>query len=261
MKKMKLLGNMAMMALGISGIAVSCKNGKSENIGDISFETYDFSTLAIGVDADSIKAEDENYSGVWSVKSEGVLPVKADDYDMAQLRDTLCRLAGIGIAEDHKIEARLPEYLKISEEKLDSAKAASMLVRRISLEFMTPQVMVFQVYSYQYPEGAAHGGYGNRYVNFDLLKGRVLTQKDVFAAGYQPKLEVMIREKVADMPDLIVDIDEVGIPANFRFTDEGITFVYSIYEIAPYSSGEPEVAFNYAELKDILNPDIQPLFY
>lgn len=248
-------------AAAVCLIAVaSCGGNKDCKEGDISFDTFSFSTLAKGTDTDSIKAEFEDFSGVWKVASQGMLPVKVGDNDLTALRDTLCALARIRIDEEKNISARLPEYLKDSQEKLDSAAARSLLVNRVSLELLTPEVMVFEVYTYQYPEGAAHGGYANNYVNYGLKSGKVLSLADLLTAGYEPKLEAMVREKIAGRDDLIVEPEEVKVPANYRFTDEGLTLIFPLYEITPYSSGEPEVDFNIGELRDILTPEALEMF-
>jgi hypothetical protein len=41
-------------------------------------------------------------------------------------------------------------------------------------------------------------------------------------------------------------------------TDTGIVVKYQPYEIAPYSSGQPELLIPYSELKGILRPEYLP---
>ena len=71
--------------------------------------------------------------------------------------------------------------------------------------------------------------------------------------GYEQKLTEMLREKLAGYDDIMVERNQIGIPAQFRVTPEGLTFIYGVYEIAPYSSGEIEVPFFLYELESVLS--------
>lgn len=63
----------------------------------------------------------------------------------------------------------------------------------------------------------------------------------------------MLRSKLKDGKyDLLVPLNEIGIPTDFEITESGINFIYGLYEIAPYSSGEITVEFATYELDDIL---------
>lgn len=262
MKTKKIFLAYAALAVLFAGTLAACSEKTDDNCASdlVSFETYSFKVMAKATPTDSVDGEIPDYTGFWQCESSGVLPVRVADHDVKPLRDTICVLAGISIDTKDKLSARLPDFLKPAEEKVDSLQARSMMLSNVSLKLMTSKVMVFDIYSYRYPEGAAHGDFDNAYLNYDLLKGKVLTEADVFKPGYEEQLLKLIRAKVAERQDLLVKPEEVKIPANFRITDEGIDFVYSIYEITPYSSGEPSVSFYAPELNDILSTEGKALF-
>lgn len=263
MKTKKIFWAYAALAALFAGSLTACSDKKTDDncASDlVSFETYSFKVMAKATPTDSVDGEIPDYTGFWQCESSGVLPVRVADKDVKPLRDTICALAGISIDTKDKLSARLPDFLNPVEEKTDSLRARSMLISNVSLKLMTSKVMVFDIYSYRYPEGAAHGDFDNTYVNYDLLKGKVLTMADIFKSGYEEQLLKLIRAKAAERQDLLVKPEDVKIPSNFRITDEGIDFVYSIYEITPYSSGEPSVSFYAPELNDILSAEGKALF-
>jgi hypothetical protein len=46
--------------------------------------------------------------------------------------------------------------------------------------------------------------------------------------------------------------DQFFLPDNFAIVEEGITFFYNSYEIAPYAMGATELILRYDELKGIM---------
>ena len=62
-------------------------------------------------------------------------------------------------------------------------------------------------------------------------------------------------EELAQRPDLLEPLDSIAIPANFELTADGIRFIYGLYEIAPYSSGEVSVDISGYELDSLLSAD------
>lgn len=249
------------VTIAMGGIMASCGNTES---GNMSFESFELSEVADGADSDSLRNQLDDFDGRWDVKTSGVLPVKLGDKDMSELRDSLYAMAGV-VAEEGKLKIRLPEELKPLEEKKDSegkenapkkdARPGSTLEREISIDLLTPSLAVFHCYTYSYPEGAAHGGYANAYLNYDIASGKIVTMQSLFTAGFEKLLLPAIRLNLeASETALLVDLGEVGLPSQFRITDSGVDFIYGIYEIAPYAAGEPTVSFSFGELESILTP-------
>lgn len=113
-----------------------------------------------------------------------------------------------------------------------------------------------------YYEGGAHGIMQKLVTNFDSKTGRTLTLADVFVPGYEPHLrEILLSELeekagAKDLDDLhaqgyLYSMD-MFVPANFIIGEDGVTFIYNMYEIAPYEKGMTELTVDYSDLTDLL---------
>lgn len=251
---MKYAGLTAVMVAGLTGLMVSCNgNQESERRDGMAFETYSYSGKAQDADLDSMRMDVESYGGLWEISSDGVLPVSAGKHDISALRDTLMSLASIREHEG-KISVSLPKTLVEAGEATDTVQPKSMLANKVTVNLMTPELLVMQVFNYSYSEGAAHGNYATTYVNYDIETGKILTLPDIFVSGYESRLLPIMVKQLVDRGDLIVEEAEIAIPQNFRVTSDGIEFVYSLYSVAPYSSGEPRVLVYTGDLSDMLTP-------
>lgn len=237
---------------------VSCGNSK----GDIVFENFEVSAIADGADSDSLRNVVADYDGRWEVVSSGILPVSLGNKDVSALRDTLCRLSSLKL-EDNKllidISGELKPYdeskVKKEGEKISDGKPGSNLYNVLSVDMLTPRLAVFHSYSFSTPEGAAHGSYTNAYVNYDIESGKIVTMKAIFTAGFEKLLVPAIRQRLEENgTELIVEPEEIRLPRQFRITADGVEFIYGLYEISPYSEGEPKVFFENGELTSILTP-------
>lgn len=113
-----------------------------------------------------------------------------------------------------------------------------------------------------YYEGGAHSINQHLTMNFAKDTGRQLSLSDVFAPGYEHKLnEVLLKallEKTASKN--LSELHDKGylysmdmFPSeNFILGDDTITFIYNPYEIAPYAAGFTELTIAYSALDDIL---------
>lgn len=243
-------------------LVVSC-GGKS---GDVVFENYEAATVAEAADSDSLRNILDNYDGRWEVTSSGVLPVSLGNKDISALRDTLYKLANIRL-DDNKLSISLPSelipYDKSSKEnkkneketKTVDGKPASRLYSNLTVDMLTTRVAVFHALTYSYSEGAAHSAYSNTYVNYDIESGKIVTMPLIFTSGFEKLLLPAIRRQLEEKGvEVLVEPNEIRLPEQFRITADGIDFIYGLYEIAPYSEGEPTVTFSNGELSSILTP-------
>lgn len=114
----------------------------------------------------------------------------------------------------------------------------------------------------EYYEGGVHGIEQQFAMNFDAESGRQLTLSDVFVPGYADKLNDLLlsglEEKVGakGVTELhgqdYLRTTEMFAPENFILGEDEITFIYNVYEIAPYAKGRTELAISYSDMKDIL---------
>lgn len=133
------------------------------------------------------------------------------------------------------------------------------------VRFNTSEFICIETSQFTYT-GGAHGIYGTSYENYDRNTGELIQLTDLFVPNFEKQLITMgekyFRESMAisatesfDKTDYTFPNDQFYLPQNFGLTKEGITFLYSIYEIAPYAKGEQEFTIPYSELKGLLKKD------
>lgn len=116
--------------------------------------------------------------------------------------------------------------------------------------------------------GGAHGLNSLNYFVFDLKKGKMLTEDDIFIQGYQENLSSIIRDKIIEdsynneeIPDIVnLDntdyyVDKIVPNSNFYINDEGICYVYNVYEIGPHYLGATEVCIPIDRIRHLLKAD------
>lgn len=119
--------------------------------------------------------------------------------------------------------------------------------------------------------GGAHGLETRNYYNFDLLTGKLITEKNIFRSNYKESLAELIKKRIVEeskethetknteailsLEDTDFWTDSIKPNGNFYLTDEGINYVFNPYEIAPYYMGQTEVTLPYNRLKDLLKPN------
>lgn len=250
---MKINNKLLSAGLGLSlllGLS-ACGN---DNQQFFSFQSFSLSTIAEGADNDSVKDEIENFSGKWDVSVSGIQPVKVGPNVLTELNDTLSTLTCVNFTSDPAVIHLPAELTAVNTNSNDTVTPKSKLVKRLTLDLLNDKVAVFRIYTFAYPEGAAHGLYSNLFVNYDVEAGNILTLSMIFKPGYERTLQPEILRRLKENnSQLLMDDDEINVSQNFRITDDGIEFIYGIYSIAPYSAGEPLVSFNPYELSDILS--------
>ena len=105
--------------------------------------------------------------------------------------------------------------------------------------------------------GGAHGMFGETWRVFDLATGEEVEQGDLLADDYDEEaLSDLLYEKVLEGLDEEESADGLfGTPEpneNFSVSDEGVTWHYNPYEIAPYAFGVLEATLTWEELKPFL---------
>ncbi len=120
----------------------------------------------------------------------------------------------------------------------------------------TPNIFVVENNSYSYT-GGAHGGYSSGYLNFSPRTGKLLTLKDLIAPdkmeGFKKLAEQYFRKKHPE-DDYWFPEEGFYLPETFGLLPDGITFVYGLYEIAPYAAGEIIFSIPYDKAKVFAKP-------
>ncbi len=232
-------------------------NSDSEN-STCEFETYSFSHIAETTDS---FMNDYSIAGAkyCTLMGQGVLPVKIGNNDISALRDTLTKVAEIEFPSSGVVAPKLSEGWKLTNLS-DTTTTCNEKTVTLFIILNTPQAIVWKAFNSEYNCGAAHGMYGSLYINYSLETHKILDLKDLMIPRFENRLRDMIVDKLRHNPDLQATEEEINIPSEWYLTTSGITFVYSVYEIAPFSSGEIEVALNVYEFEELLSPTGKKLF-
>lgn len=236
-------------------------NGSSELAREqtaITFESYSVDAIARMSDADSTRSDETD---LMRVVAEGVLPVSIGGNAPTELRDSLERMGGVSFAADGTAQPRLESGATLTSKKAAETQACSLAATTLSVTMLTPRVIVWKSSAYYYICGAAHGMTQSRFLSYDREAGKILSPADVFRAGYEEPLTALLRSKLKDMPDLLVPLESIEIPAEFSLTPDGVLFNYGVYAIAPYSSGEIPVYLTANDIYELLSAKGKELIY
>ena len=247
------------LCLTIGLLLSSCGEKKTSVDDGLKFGNFSYDVIAQIADEDTVAGDGGAYC---RVSGQGVLPEKIGSLDITELRDSLIRLAEIIVVNKDLTQPSLDEELSLTDKNPDQTEACSVMVNELSICLITPQLVVWRDYSYSYPCGAAHGMFSTTYVNYSLIKGSILSLADIFGSDYKEKLAGLIRQKIKDQNvTLLVEPEEISVPSDFRITTGSIEFLFSLYEIAPYSEGEVKVELSRYEIEDLFLPGMEETIY
>lgn len=144
-----------------------------------------------------------------------------------------------------------------NEELIISAAPMTDHLPEIADRFLWSYAM--DVYEYT---GGAHG---NRYLliqNYDLETGDMVNEQDLFIDDYYEPLKTLLlnaliaqtdnAESKRDLRRMGYSVADVVPNENFYVTQEGITYVYNPYEIAPYAMGCIEIFLPWETVRPLI---------
>lgn len=227
----------------------------------VSEENKEMGSLEISVSMD-LPTEFPDNELILSVQKQIVAKIFGDRYNYIDI-DTVLATYAENIANEY-IKSNLPFLEKIND--LEGSKA--FLDNQIdivgSLLYFDENIISYSYEHYAYL-GGAHGNSRQQIFNFDMQDASVFSEKDVFIDNYSELLSDLIKEQivankaeiesVADLSDFNYYEKEIKPNNNFIVDNEGITYVYNPYDIAPYSMGQTAVFLSYEVLKPILRKD------
>lgn len=219
--------------------------------------------------------------GALSFEAEVELPVKFRDNDILKnvQKQIIAKIFG-EIYNSMPLDSILPKYaLVLSNEykrsnepflqKIIEAKEPSGIwqnqiqVQGVAM-YLDDKILSYSYERYAYM-GGAHGNSSRLFYNFDLNNAKLLLEKDLFIDNYQNSLTQLIKqqivednaemESVADLNEFHFFEDQIKPNNNFYVNADGLVYVYNPYDIAPYSTGQTEVALTFERLKPILKPN------
>lgn len=128
-----------------------------------------------------------------------------------------------------------------------------------AVSFFDKNLLVLELYGYNYPFGAAHGMPSRVYVHLNIATGEMYALKDLFKPGapYTQRLTEIVKKQIATNPeyDYVFPDSKVEVKPDqlFYVTRDALKILFPPYEIAPYAAGYPTFTIPYAEIADILD--------
>jgi len=111
--------------------------------------------------------------------------------------------------------------------------------------------------------GGAHGMYSTIFHNYDVKANRSVPLNAVIDADKMPELTALGEEIFRKQENLtpeeplnenyFFEEGQFSLPDNYIFTSKGLLFLYNIYEIKPYVSGQTELLLPYSSVIPLLN--------
>ena len=128
------------------------------------------------------------------------------------------------------------------------------------------KLAVFLVNYYRY-EGGVHGVGGYYYLNIDLETKKQLSFDDEFKPNQQTKVKGLLWERYTRYGEVLdeeafAEKDAFEVTDNFYLDNDGIHFVYNVYESASYAEGPQELVIEWWNAPALLKPEfIQKKYY
>ena len=133
-----------------------------------------------------------------------------------------------------------------------------------SIETYKGMLLSYRTYKNEY-SGGPHGMYTTEFTNLNLSTLQPILLDELFVEDYQETLTELLWYQLAldNGVETRDELEEMGYATtgelapteNFYISEDGITFYYNVYEIAPYSMGPTQITLSYDMLEYILNYD------
>lgn len=110
--------------------------------------------------------------------------------------------------------------------------------------------------------GGAHGYYQETYKVFDLKNKQAVLLENIIENPEDEAWDRILKDELAagyENGEDMLYVDTIPLNDNFCFDEEGITFVYNQYEIAPYSAGIIYIYIPFNKIEKLLMPDFAKL--
>ena len=136
------------MCAGI--LLVSCEGSEKNTSGGdgavpvVELEGYHYDAIAQLPDSLAVPVEGGEYM---RMKGQGMLPVKINGRDVAQLRDSLEKIASVTVLSRTASEPRIGNGYKIAAISADTVSACGFYGNQLSVSLCTPQLIVWKDYS------------------------------------------------------------------------------------------------------------------
>ncbi|WP_353777281.1 DUF3298 domain-containing protein [Winogradskyella sp. 3972H.M.0a.05] len=147
------------------------------------------------------------------------------------------------------------EYERFKEEFPDSAQEWTASVEG-EVIYQSPEIISVAMNTYL-DTGGAHGNDNITFLNFNAETGDLLKNEDILKLNdkltelAQKYFEEEVNAEDASIKDYFFG-EPFHLPANIGFTEEGVVFLYNVYEIASYAQGYTEFVIPFSDIDSFL---------
>ncbi len=137
--------------------------------------------------------------------------------------------------------------------------------QEVTVTYTKHLILTVSDYDYMY-EGGAHGLMETHKYHYDMYTGKELKLSDIFAVPKSviikklviPGLDKYFQEIGQEsVEEAVFDVNNLSLPDEFYFFDDGMGFYYQPYSIAAFSYGMPGFEVSYDSLKPYLSEFIK----
>lgn len=120
--------------------------------------------------------------------------------------------------------------------------------------YQSPEIITIALTIYS-NTGGAHGISTITLVNFDSVSGENLQPLDLFnnLTAVTDMAKLVFDKQIEGKESEYFNSGSFELSQNIGFSDDGILFLYNVYEIAPYSTGMSEFTIPFDDLETYLN--------
>ena len=190
---------------------------------------------------------------------------KKDDTQIKIIQNIKSAISNTVTNAKDKIEKDSEEYKKSYEadsNKDNTIKYQYEAIYNYKIAYNKNNILSIPLTMYEFT-GGAHGLTNIKSFNYDLVKEKELKLEDLFKANsnYKEVINNHIKEEISKQPENYFQgqdgFSSIKDNQDFYISDEGIVIYFSLYDIAPYSSGIPMFTITWDEIIDYLeNPNI-----
>lgn len=164
------------------------------------------------------------------------------------------------------IEQMGEEFIKDFDKFYDEVeyKRAWFQEKKDSVTIQSENYIGFSSEYYAYT-GGAHGNYYTMFNNYDVKQNKEILLNDIISADKLAAVtkiaeEIFRKQEGITATHSLTDgyfFDEgiFYLPKNFILKDDGILFLYNIYEIKPYVSGITELLIPYTSIQELMTQE------
>lgn len=160
---------------------------------------------------------------------------------------------------DDAISSLNEEFLSVKEKIPGDATRWEVTING-EVVYETDKIITIDLETYEFT-GGAHGYESSILLNFDVVKGELIPNEELFASkeAFYNLAETKFRtqEKIpAEGPindtGFMFEEEVFMLPINIGYTKDGLRLLYNTYEVGSYADGQIEVLLPYAEVNQML---------